>query len=389
MIGAGPREALPADWTILPQVKAEAQYDSNINFAYVNKKHDYVLSLSPSVDFTYASEISRLTGRFALNGLVYLRDSDLDTLNQYYSLMGQHKVAPRLALTFDGGYILDSTLYEELQASGFVMNRSRREAIRAAPGLAFNLTERSLLRLSYAFNKTNYQDPRFTDYSGHVVNLGLNYLLKNAKTTVTGIVLGRVIDYPSIKNYYRNLSTQAGLEHKFTEDWSISLFAGLNFNSYTSQTAVVDYLFFPSVVRIRQEKEETFSVTPFFNIEGRRRWQKANLDFGYRLDQSASGGGTILEYHNAYAGFNYNLTERLRGGLRGSFYYSTSSSPGSTYENLVFYLSPEINYKITERLSAGSGYRYGWREDPTNNRTTDRHFVWVNLSFAYPIHYQK
>lgn len=391
VLGAGWFPAVPAkaaDWVITPQVKMEGQYDSNINFSFTRRKHDFILNMSPAVDLTYASEVSRLTGRAALTGLVYLRDSRLDTLNQYYSVLAEHKVAPRLALTFDGGYTLDSTLTEELTAAGYVMNRTRREAWRAAPGLAFYLTERAILKGGYSYAQTDYQDPRYNDYHQHTGTLALHYLLKNAKTTVIGVVLGRLVNYPTIDNLYRNLGTYAGLEHKFTEDWTLSLSAGANYNWFTSQTAVLDLELFP-LIRIKQQKEETFSVTPYFNIEGKRRWERASLTFGYKLDQSASAGGYILEYHGVYAGFSLNITERLSTGLRGNLYYSTASSPRTSYENLVFYISPEVSYKLTEKLAANTGYRYGWREDFINPRTTDRHFVWVNLSYTYPMHFQK
>jgi hypothetical protein len=152
---------------------------------------------------------------------------------------------------------------------------------------------------------------------------------------------------------------------------------------------VLDFGFFPNVFQVRQQKEETFTISPFFNIEGRRRWERSSLNFGYSLDQSASGGGSINEYHRAYAGFLYNFTERLTGGLRGSFYYSVASSPGSDYNNVVFYVTPELRYRLTEKLSVNSSYRLGWRQDYVNNRTSDRHVVWLYLSYAHPLHYKK
>ena len=42
---------------------------------------------------------------------------------------------------------------EELITSGFLMNNTRRQSLDAAPGLAFNLTERATLQLGYNFNQ--------------------------------------------------------------------------------------------------------------------------------------------------------------------------------------------------------------------------------------------
>jgi hypothetical protein len=303
--------------------------------------------------------------------------------------MAQRRVAPRLSLTFTGGYTLDSTLNEELTASGFVMNRTRRQAVRAAPGLSFNLTERALLQLGYGYNKSFYQDPIYPDYSTQQANLGLNYLLKNAKTTITGTVLGRYTDYPSIGNTYRNLGTYLGLNHQFSADWSLSISGGANYNWFTSQTAVLDFGNFVAFIRVRQVELETFTVSPYFNISASRRWTKSTFSFGYSVDQSPSAGGTINQFHSGNAGITRSFTERLSGSLRGSLYYSLSSSPGSDYNNLVVSVSPNLSYKLTEKMSLNSTYTYGWRDDLVGERTTSRNQVWLSLKYSNPLHYQR
>jgi hypothetical protein len=269
------------------------------------------------------------------------------------------------------------------------MNRTRRQALRVNPGLEFSLTERALLRFGYGFNRVTYQDPEYNNYSTHRVNLGLNYLLKNAKTTVTTSILGRYTEYPSISNFYRNLGAYAGLEHKFREDWSLSLSGGANFNWFSSQTAVLDFSFFPRLCPGKAGHQDTFTVSPFFQIASSRRWPKTNLTFGYTVDQSPSASGSIRQFHRGFLGISYSFTERLKGGLRGSLYYSTATSPGSEYENLVFYMVPELHYQLTKKFTLNSSYRFGWRDDLVGGRTADRHVVWLSLSYAYPLQYKK
>ncbi len=389
MLALWHRPAAAGDWYVVPQVDAGAKYDSNIDFNFDQKKSDFIFNISPALDLKYDSEITKLTGRLKLDGLIYVRDGSLDTINQYYNFAAQHQVAPRLALSLAGGYTLDSTLQEELQESGFLMNRSRRQAMQVNPGFDFSLTERALLRWGYGFNRVTYQDPEYNDYSSHRVNLGLNYLLKNAKTTLTTTFLGRYTEYPEIGNFYRNLGAYAGLEHKFSEDWSLSLSGGANFNWYTSRTAVLDFAFSPDFILVRQTPEDSFTVSPFFSVAANRRWPRSNLTFGYTVDQSPSGSGSMSQFHSGYAGMNYSFTERLRGGLRGSMYYSSYSSPGSDYENLVLYVTPDLKYNLTEKLAVNCSYQYGWRYDPVETRSADRHVVWLSLSYAYPLHQRK
>jgi hypothetical protein len=391
-----PLPAHAADWSVVPQLDLGAKYDSNINFNFVGRQHDFIFNISPAVDLNYASEITKLTGRLALDGLAYVKYGNLDSINQYYRFSGQHQLTPRFNLTFTGGYTMDTTMTEELTSSGFVMNNSRRQALDAAPGLSFALTERASLQVGYAYNRVIYQNPSYTDYFTHSVNLGLNYLLKNAKTTLTGTLVGGYTNYPSIGNSLRNFGTYVGLKHKFSEDWSLAASGGVNYNWFSSQTAVLAFGNFVTFVGLRQVRLQTFTISPYVNIAATRRWIKTNLTFGYSINQSPSASGTINEFHSGSAGITHDFTKRLTGGLKGSVYYSTSSSPGSNYNDLVFYLSPNLSYKLTEKISVNSSYTYGWRENftgPSNSlggsQTTSRNLVWLYLRYSNPLHFQR
>ena len=52
--------------------------------------------------------------------------------------------------------------------------------------------------------------------------MGLNYLLKNAKSIVMGIIKVPDTNYSSIGNPYRHVGACAGLDYKFSEDCSLA-----------------------------------------------------------------------------------------------------------------------------------------------------------------------
>jgi hypothetical protein len=55
----------------------------------------------------------------------------------------------------------------------------------------------------------------------------------------------------------------------------------------------------------------------------------------------------------------------------------------------VFYVTPDLRYNLTEKLAVNCSYQYGWRYDPVETRSVDRHVVWLSLSYAYPLHQRK
>jgi hypothetical protein len=385
------QSAWAGDWYIVPKLELRGDYDSNINFSFVNKRDDYIFNISPSVDLNYESDISKFIANLALNGQIFVNNSNLDTINQYYSILGQHKIAPRLALSFSGGYTLDATLREELIESGFVMNRTRRQAIRANPGIIYDLSPRASLALNYTYGLVTYHDPQYSPYFRHQVKSDLRYLLRNAKTTLLGTVLGRYVDYYTIGNLYRNLGTYAGLEHRFSEEWIFNFAGGLNYNWFSTQTAVFGTVFDPTFVQIPlQTTQKTFNVSPFFSIATTRRWPKTELNVGYSLDQSPSSSGLIRQFHRINAGISHRFHERLRAGFQTDIYYGLSTvQQEDEFQRFVLSLSPNITYQITERLSLTTSYIYGWRNDIDDNLTTDRHRISVYLAFAYPIQYKR
>jgi len=74
----------------------------------------------------------------------------------------------------------------------------------------------------YDFNGTYCQDPRSNSHYPQRTNLGLNYLLKNAKSIVMGIIKVPDTNYSSIGNPYRHVGACAGLDYKFSEDCSLA-----------------------------------------------------------------------------------------------------------------------------------------------------------------------
>lgn len=381
-LGAVPAGA--ADWVVVPQIRLGGEFDSNLNYSFQNRRSDVILKAWPSVDFTYASEVSQYTGRLALTGLHYLKNSELDKIDQSFTLSGKRQVLPRLGVTFSGSYILDSTLQEELTESGFIITRRPRQSYRLSPGLAYQLTERDTLGLTYSFGQVNYQDPRFRDYTTHRLSLGYGHLMANARTSLRGALAGQAVEYSRGGNRYQTLNLAAGVEHKVAEDFSLTALAGVNLTRLREFTVVRD----PGGLRFLRPGT-TVQAGPFVELAVTRRWPRTSLTAGVNRTESPSGGGRLLEYYRGFLGLDHALTERLKAGLDSSIYYSISSREERDYENLLFSFGPQVSYQLTERLTVTSGYRFGYREDLQADRNTHRHLVWLYLSYSRPWHWQR
>ena len=135
----------------------------------------------------------------ALLGLAYMQNSDLDRINQYYYINGNHKATPRLSLSLLSSYITDSTNYAELQTSGALIASILRTAITVNPGMSYLFTERLSTSVGYGFNMVDYQSLAYNNYKGQTLTHGFDYLL-NEKTTLLSRLTGSYYKYDETSN---------------------------------------------------------------------------------------------------------------------------------------------------------------------------------------------
>jgi hypothetical protein len=386
LVGAG--SAAAADWSIVPALTTQTEFNSNLNYSFVGPTADYIFTVAPGADFNYTTEISQLQGHLGLTGLHYLSNGQLDHIDQNYQINGWYQIAPRWKFSLRTAFIVDSTLQEELLASGLIMTRTPRQSIMAGPAVSFDVTERLAATLTYNFNQVHYQDPSFQNYSYHTVGLRLEYPLKDQRTLLTGTVEGRQSTYAN-GDSYRVLAVYLGGTHKFSEKWDVSLLAGANTTFMDFGTSVLNTSQLPFIVTVRHEKLQQSQVTPFINLSATRRWMNFNWTLGYTRDESPSAYGGISEMNRIYTTMNYKYSEKLSGLLQGEYYLTNQNYQSSSFQSDFFGARAELTYQITEKLTASPGYRFGLRDDITSGQSANAHSVYIMFNYAYPFHYRK
>ncbi|MBM4301147.1 MAG: hypothetical protein FJ121_06405 [Deltaproteobacteria bacterium] len=380
--------AVAADWSLVPSVTQKSEFNSNINMTYGSPLSDYIFTLTPAADFNYTTEITQLQGHLALSGQHYITNSNLDHIDQNYQINGKYQATPKVNLSLNTSYIVDSTLMQELLTSGLVMGRSPRTSFMANPGVTYNITERLLGTVNYNFSRVLYQRPQFTDYTTHQIGLTFNYLMKNEKTTLTNTNIVRETLYPG-GNSYKTLGIYLGGNHKFSENWEFNLLSGLNINKSDFDTQVQDVSQFPFFISVQQKRVTHTKGTPFFNVSTKRRWTNLSLTAGFSRDQNASAYGYVTNFSRVYASLAYNFTERLTGNLGGAYSLSTQASQANSLDNNYYNVTAQLAYKITEKFSVTPGYRFSQSDNVTAAQSAHAHSAYVMLSYAYPIHFQK
>ncbi len=381
--------AVAADWSLVPSVTQKSEFNSNLNYTSTNPLSDYRFTLMPAVDFNYATEVSQLQGHLGFTGIHYLTNSELDHIDQNYRINWRYQVASRVNLSLNSSYINDTSLTEELLTSGLVMNRSPRQSFAVGPGITYNLTERLLATASYNFNRVLYQAPQYTDYTNHQAGLNFTYLLSNEKTSLISNNIVRESLYAS-GNDFKSLGIYLGVTHKFSERWDVSLMSGANISFFNFNTQVLDTSQFPFFTTIRTNKVQSSNVTPYFSASTSYRWTNLTMNTSFRRDQNPAANGAVYEVNQLNLACAYKFTERLGGSLSGFYSISNTSGQNINSEYNYYSISPQLTYQITEKMSVSPAYSYGSRANLTGGGgSAHAHVAWVQLSYTYPMHYQK
>jgi hypothetical protein len=385
----GAKIAVAADLSVVPSINARTEFTSNLNYDFKNPVSDFIFTLAYATQYNYTTETSQLQGVLGLKGMHYFKESSADHIDQNYQINGRYQVAPRWNLSLRSAYIVDSTLQEELTASGLIMSRTPRQSIVLGPAVAYNITERLTATVNYNFNKVNYQSTGFSNHTSQFVGLNLGFPLKNQKTVLQGNIIGREIRYSGGSDLSRSLGINFGVNHMFTENWEFKLLGGVNISFMNFNTQVQDLSQSPFFVTVRTARVQETRVSPSVSLFTTRRWTKLSITGGYIRSQGGSAFGTISDVNSFKLSGRYKFTERLSGTLGANFYLSNQISQSTNYQYDYFSISPQLAYRVTEKLSTAGGYSFSMRDDISGGRTADAHIAWLMLTYSYPIHYQK
>jgi hypothetical protein len=225
------------------------------------------------------------------------------------------------------------------------------------------------------------------------VSLAHQYLLSE-KTTLTNTVSGTETMYTgSASSDYKSLLYSIGVQHNYSDKWAFNVAGGVNYSWYSTNSQIASFGQFPNFVIVPTQKQIGTNFSPYFSLGATRRWTNLSINGSLLRNQQASAYGYISQVNSASLNMNYTFTERLTGGLTGSYSLSTQSSNTSQNKNNYYTIGSQLTYQITEKLTASPGYSFSNQNYGGNNISANSssqvHDVWLMLTYAYPIHYQK
>lgn len=382
--------ASAAVWLFDPTVALSYTYDDNYRLSADSSDEDEVSTTKLAGRLALKGKSERLNVR-AILGLDTIKysgdDSELsDRDNQIIRLTSAYRVTERNKFSLNGKYIRDSVLRTSrislLEGGGeipfdpdqdvdenLVQENVRRTRSTISPGWNFQLDEKTLLGLKYAYQDRSYSgdsSDSLTEFERQTIKATISRQISE-KDKVTGSIS---------ETYYRpdeigpdrdvdTIEARLGWVHRFTESFEMDFTVGGRDSDFDNA----------------QKSSDSGFVG---NIGATKRTSLTNYRINLERRESPSSSGSTVEVDEINVEINHAITEKLTFGFDGRYFDTESTDNSNSNSNREYMsLEPGLFWRFLPSWVAGAGYRYT-NEDLDTGGSGDSNAAYIRISWSPP-----
>jgi hypothetical protein len=229
------------------------------------------------------------------------------------------------------------------------------------------------------------EDTGFVPYRLNTLTGSLAYKLTE-RDEVSIILQGR--DYASKNNAieYQLFVTRLGVEHEFSELWSVNFsIGGSRRNSTNTITQTFD--FFGRPVTLTEEID--FSDKGYVLDAGlERKFETGSFSASVSRDNLTNSQGGLNEVNSLRFSFLQRVSSLWKYDLRARYQdFNAVSSVTRTTDREQFLIEPRIFYSLSRHWTANASYRYAARKfksDTSDDRAPHSNRVYIGMTYNFP-----
>jgi hypothetical protein len=390
VLAIAPALVSAAEWSMKPTLDLKAGYDDNIRMTTDNKVSSAVGTVSPSAVFSVTTPNSGASGSARFDFRRYEDDSNLDDNNSYFNL-DLHHDRERSRLGLGLGFTRDTTLDSQLEATGLVFDRVRRQSITASPNWTWALDERTQFGVGYTYNDVEYKNAGDTGFVNFNVNSGQLFLNRavNERTSAS-LSLSRTRSDNDNDVKSTNTSIRAGGSYRFSETLSTSLSAGLRYTEVDFSQSTLIPVFIPGIptpVGFLQSQRDVSKSDSGYVFSGSitRTFLRGQVSLSASRDISNDINGTPREVRRLSFSNLYRFSETLSGQLQLQLYNTESGNGFGQTDNRNYYaVTPSISWKFAQFWSLSGSYRYRLQTFDNSSDEAIGNAAYLTLTYRWP-----
>lgn len=401
LIGLGAtRVAAAAQWYAVPSLRMQTGYNDNPRFAISNGKSTEIFDLAPSLE---VGARAPRWGAAVVGGAHLRRYPGASELNRNDNSVNvsSHYDAQRLSWRLGGSYIRSSILGTAQPLgpqTGLVEFQSQRRTGTASPSLTWQVTPTDLLRVSYLFQDTSYQDAArlgLSSFRYHRGSLTYQHDL-SARLQVFAIPSYSMFDVPASGFQSRTVGLRLGVTRVFSSTLSATLSAGGRRTESKGVQQIpegffINFLGRPVFIQtgIRRVDVSSLNTGVTADASFTKRLERGALTGSFSRSLTPNGLGTEVETNDLSLALNRPLTRRLAGNLslhllRARTVGAVDTTRLSSVDRDYARLSPSLRWKWTRRTTVEASYAYTWFRYRSSGRIVRDNVIYLTLSYRWP-----
>lgn len=380
LVNFGVSDVSGSEIKLTPKISIQETYNDNIDFTSKNEIDDFITVFTPSLNFVRDTEKSHIKFNASAGIEDYQDENNLDDVIHYYDLTSGYNLSSLIMIDFFSSFRRDTTLDEELETTGLILERSDRESYRIQPGITWNITEVDSLGFNFNFTKTRYDRESYTDYDNYDGTISWNHLISPTGTTYFISAGYNLTDYndADVETY----SLYSGFNLPLDPEWELNCWGGIRrtINKYDTYL-LMPYPEPPFFYFARDDKtRRDWGGIGLFLIK--RSFEKGSLLAEISRNIIPSGSGGTLERDRARLNISYRITDILTARLGGSWTDSQSESSNWNSDEEYYSFNSSLTYRLGEKITATLSYTRSEKDYKNRSSDTkaDRNVVFIKIT---------
>jgi hypothetical protein len=382
------RDAPAAETRVTPSIAVQGRYDDNIFFESTDTREDYILTVTPGLTLSQATEQLNAGLRLSFPIIRYNRYDELDATDQTYAGNLGYYWSPRFSSSLTARYDVDSQPGRDIIETGLVIGDTTRRRLSAGLSGEYLLSEATSAGLGYTYSEEKYKSDRFTDIESHnlylTVTRDMQKILSNTHARVT-LAAGR---YEFTGSTVDNYSAMVGAVRRLTELYSLSADIGARYTRSEFETQTVQ-LVGPDTFRVVTARATDDSVGTVGRAALTYQGEATRASLSFFRDIATSGGraGTV-ERTAVVLDLGKRFTYKLWGHFSAGYYLNESKGRQLALQDIdqeTWRFSPYLRYYHTRHLTLDLSYSHATIDNRVADTRADRNLVLLRVSYAHPL----
>ena len=381
------RDAYAADWSFTPSVSLSQSYDSNFQFITTptpgTTKSDYITSLTPVLSVTGETEQTKFQFDTITSAQSYIENPRFDIVNENATASLTEIWSQRFSTSVNLGLMHDSTLQEQLEASGIVSQWTERYVYIFGLGGKYDLSESLSLAVSGLLADTIFPSGTFPNsdvYQGTITptwavtpldNIGLS---SNFSDTAYN-------NATTIKSVTETLFWQ----RQMTDTLSFKLSGGYYFSIIDFTVPALEFVP-PNSIRFVQLPKTANEGGLVYGADLTKDWtERFSTTFSAGKQQYNDVNAQSFDSTFISGTVRYRLSEKTTFNFLARYNMNDELSTGNLTTD-YYIISPSIETNITENLllRLSGSYESETQSPSTSASNIDRYRTWADLVYKWP-----